>query len=84
MYVYLRGRGRDVGDDQHTEALCARLLIVNYFMLSFQQTKYTVNVYLKPSATAGREPRSGRSASPLGWSTMGASGPAFRWFTTSA
>ncbi|KAI1789477.1 ATP-dependent DNA helicase [Ganoderma leucocontextum] len=39
---------------EHTEALCVRLLVEGYFAFSFQQTAYSVNVYLQPSATAGR------------------------------
>ncbi|PIL28261.1 transporter [Ganoderma sinense ZZ0214-1] len=56
---------------EHTEALCVRLLVEGYFAFSFQQTAYSVNVYLQPSATAGRFTRFTKDEIEQG------SGPAF-------
>ena len=48
-----------------------KLLVEGYFAFSFQQTAYSVNVYLQPSATAGRFTRFGRDEIEQGM------GPAF-------
>ncbi|TFY70683.1 hypothetical protein EVG20_g2334 [Dentipellis fragilis] len=39
---------------EQTEILCVRLLVQGYLSLSFSQTAYNVNVYVKPSGTSGR------------------------------
>ncbi|KAA1473234.1 ATP-dependent DNA helicase [Dentipellis sp. KUC8613] len=65
-----RGRGKgkekvsvDVGavtggkvdlSKEQTEILCVRLLVQGYLSLSFGQTAYNVNVYVKPSGRSGR------------------------------
>ena len=48
-----------------------RLLVEGYFAFSFQQNQYSVNVYLQPSATAGRFTRFGKDEIEQG------KGPAF-------
>ncbi|EIW51605.1 ATP-dependent DNA helicase [Trametes versicolor FP-101664 SS1] len=57
--------------EEHTEALCVRLLVDGFFEMSFAPTTYSVNVYLKPSDTAARFTRFSRAEIEQG------KGPAF-------
>ncbi|KAI0824919.1 P-loop containing nucleoside triphosphate hydrolase protein [Trametes gibbosa] len=57
--------------ETQTEHLCVRMLLDGFFEMLFTPTAYTVNVYLKPSATAARFTRFSRAEIEQG------KGPAF-------